>query len=91
MRDFKAKMVEHILRRTLKNLHRVTKRQKYVRRVLTKLFRDKTRTLARLTLTQWLVQAQRQRLVKFECLVLCIKRGGRTKKLIWKVLVRNAR
>ena len=62
-----------------------------MRGILTTHFREKTRTLAGSVLTNWAVYARKRNKVTQESFVMAIKRGGKTKKLIWKVLVRNAK
>ena len=58
-REFKVRLVERILRQTLRSLSMVAKRQRYVRSQLLALFRDRTRVLASRVMHTWLNQAQR--------------------------------
>jgi transcription antitermination factor NusA-like protein len=54
-------------------------------------FREKTRSLASQILAEWSKTAKKYKVIKHQSLIMAIKRGGRMKKLIWKVLGRNAK
>lgn len=62
-----------------------------VRTWLSQKFREKTRSLAGEILTSWLAYAKRAKRIKHGSMIIAIKRGGKMKKLIWKVLSRNAK
>ena len=91
IRDFKGQLVERILRRTLLGMQEAVRRQKEIKKLLTKHFRTKTRRLANEIVAGWATYIKRQKHVKYHSLVMAIKRGGRMKKLIWKVFSRNAK
>lgn len=84
-------MAEKMLRQSLLEFSQVAQRQKMVKKWLSQKFREKTRSLAADILSSWLEYSKREKRIKHGSLIIAIKRGGKMKKLIMKVLSRNAK
>jgi len=59
IRDFKGQLVERILRRTLLEMQQAVRRQKEIKKLLTKHFRTKTRRLANEIVLGWATYTKR--------------------------------